>query len=90
MKTIYKYSIPIETFFSLNLPSGAKILSFQTQMGVPVIWAIVDPENKMEVRHFYIRGTGHPDHSGEMDDDIYIGTIQTGGLVWHLFEQREG
>ena len=33
MKTIYKYSIPIENFFSLNLPLGAKILTFQIQMG---------------------------------------------------------
>lgn len=89
MKTIYKYLIPIKDYFSLNLPLGAKILAFQIQMGKPVIWAIVDTENEMEVRHFYIRGTGHPDHSGEIEDDIYIDTIQAEALVWHLFEQRD-
>ncbi|MCK4828256.1 hypothetical protein KA005_71670 [bacterium] len=90
MKTIYKYSIPITDFFSLNLPMGAKILAFQTQGGLPVIWAIVNPENELEEREFCIRGTGHPDNSGKLDNDIYIGTIQTGILVWHLFEQKGG
>ena len=63
-------------------------MTFQIQTGIPVIWAVVNPENESEKRQFCIRGTGHLDHSGKIDDDIYIGTVQTGTLVWHLFEQK--
>lgn len=87
MRTIYKYSIPIERYFDLNLPLGAEILTFQTQNGQPMIWALVNPENEMERRFFTIHGTGQPDYSEY--SKAYIGTIQTGMLVWHLFETKE-
>ena len=88
MKTIYKYPVPLDEF-ELELPRGAKILTFQSQNNNPTIWALVDPLNKLEKRKFVIRGTGHPIMSNT-NNDVYIGTIQTEmGLVWHLFEKVE-
>ncbi|GAF77207.1 unnamed protein product [marine sediment metagenome] len=87
MKTIYKYPIPIKHFFNLELPRDAKILSFQTQLGIPVIWALINPENELIKRDFCIRGTGEPDYSEDRHIRTYLGTIQTGALVWHLFEE---
>jgi len=89
MKSIYKYRIPITDRFSLRLPKDATILSFQTQNGVPVVWAIIDTlEEITEERNFRLLGTGRP-----IPEDVelnYIGTTQQSiepPLVWHLFEE---
>lgn len=90
MITIYKYSVPIKDEFELELPQGAKILAFQTQNDDPMIWALVDSEKETGKRKFTIRGTGNPIESDMVDDDVYIGTIQKDGFVWHLFETFYG
>ena len=85
MKRIYKYPIPLTDEFTLKLPKGAKILTFQTQFDEAHVWAMVDPETKLETVSFKLFGTGHPVEDIEMFD--YIGTAQMKGglLVWHLF-----
>ena len=89
---VYKYEVPVTSIFMLYLPTGAKILNFQTQREEPTIWALVDetlPEEDTEQRTFFLVGTGHdvPD----LSDLIYIGTtLMAGGdLVWHLFEKGD-
>jgi len=86
MKRIYKYHVPIENNFHIEMPLGAHILSFQVQNEVAFIWALVEPKNKKVLRHFVLVGTGQ-----EFDPSWlgYIGTIQTyqGKFVWHLFEK---
>jgi len=59
MRKIFKYQIPIQDEFELELPVGARILSFQIQYEEPVIWAIVDPDAEKEKRYFNLYGTGH-------------------------------
>jgi len=90
MERIFKYKIPIADEFELELPVGARILTFQVQYGEPVIWAIVEPgkEEKVNVR-FRLYGTGHP-IKHELNSYRYIGTAQMadGQLVWHLFVER--
>ena len=90
IKRIYKYTIPVEDSFPLELPQGAKILTVQEQHGKPQIWALVDPENPTETREFCVVGTGHPIDEDEVTLD-YIGTFQLfgGNFVGHLFEIRE-
>ncbi len=87
---IYKYPVPmVGSFFNLELPSGAKILAFQAQIGNPMLWVLVDPEHThKETRHFAIRGTGTPMNDWRSTDK-YIGTIQIPPFVWHLFETKE-
>lgn len=94
MLRIYKYAIPIEAYFSLELPRGAKILTMQEQRGKPQIWALVNPESSTEIREFCIVGTGDM-----IDDDEetleYIGTLQIHNgvfrhlIIGHLFEIRK-
>lgn len=92
MFTIYKYSIPIEDEFTLDLPDGARILCVQTQHDAPQLWAVVDPEAQRITRRFAIRGTGHPVDEALADigmSSTYRGTFQlrNGSLVFHLFER---
>ena len=92
IKKIYKYTIPVENSFSLELPRGAKILTVQEQHGKPQIWALVDPENSTEAREFCVVGTGHPIVDDSPKETIdYIGTFQLfgGNFIGHLFEIRE-
>lgn len=91
MKTIHKYEVPIEERFKLRLPKEAVILSFQSQNGVPCIWAMVETAHINEDRRFRLFGTGHPIERIPKDEGLhYIGTAQqsqTPPLVWHLFEE---
>lgn len=80
--TIWKYQIQIVDSFALKMPKGATILCFQMQDGWPQIWATVDPDAEPEERRFAVVGTGNP--MPAVRD--YIGTVQVGRFVWHLFE----
>ena len=85
MKTIYKYDVPFEDHPIVQMPDGAVILAFQLQMGSGlVVWAIVDTEAPIQLRQLELCGTGHP--LGEVG--TYIGTVQQGRFVWHLFEAK--
>jgi hypothetical protein len=89
---IWKYSVEISSHFSVPMPKGARLLCVQSQEGAGALWALVDPEQKREARHFAVVGTGEslPDQGKGFK---YVGTWQTdsyGVLVWHLFERTEG
>lgn len=74
--------------FCMEMPKGARVLSLQTQGGVPMLWALVDPAktHKPEKRWFRIAGTGHP--IADVDSYTFIGTFQvmSGKLVFHVWE----
>ena len=84
MQSIWKYTIPIEGEFHLEIPRDAQILSVQVQHNEPCIWVLVDPKAHTVTTPFRIYGTGHPikGYPGH-----FIGTFQThgGDFVWHLF-----
>ena len=90
MKRIYKYKIPVEDYVEIDLPEGAKVLSFQCQREAPVIWALVDPGAPPQKRRFRFAGTGHS--INEATENLsFIGTAQmaSGALICHLFEMLE-
>lgn len=82
---IYKYTLQTIGEQTIPMPSGAKLLSVQTQNDAPQVWALVDERNPVANRKFATYGTGHPmpDAPGE-----YLGTYQIHGgmLVMHVFE----
>lgn len=84
--TIWKYTIEIADVQVLMLPAGARILTVQIQHGTVCAWAVVDPEALLVARKLFIVGTGHPTDLNE--SDIYLGTVQQGGFVWHVFEGK--
>ena len=56
MKKIYKYRIEVTDDQNIEMPVGAKILTVQTQNGVPCIWAMVDPNAEKERVHIRVHG----------------------------------
>ena len=92
---IYKFEIPIEDEFSINLPKGAKILTVQEQQNLsgiftlPYIWVLLDPDlGFIETRRFRLAGTGHSITEYSHIEYDYINTFQMhhGELILHLFE----
>ncbi len=89
MLTVYKYPIPVEGYFSLDLPRGAKILTIQAQYDEPVLWALVSPELPNEIRQFRLAWTGH--QIKEPEESLhFIGTFQLikDNFTGHLFELK--
>lgn len=87
-KKVFKYELETNDFQEFKMPKDSEILSIQTQKNTPCIWALVDPEEKLEQRFFRIYGTGH-DINYDMGISMkYIGTYQLfdGSLIFHVFE----
>ena len=82
---VWKYEIPHKQCFDLNMHSGAVILSVQMQKKIPVMWALVEPENPMETRSFRCCET---DESMSLSESLsHIGTFQLNDyLAFHVFE----
>lgn len=87
--TIWKFEIKPQDEIVLAMPTGARILTVQTQGGNPMLWAIVSPDAKVVRRTVYVRGTGH--QMGVAEGAAYIGTFQMlkGSLVFHVFDGGE-
>lgn len=86
MNTIWEFTIENTGHQTLQMPSGAHILSAQFQADEICLWALVNTENDHAPRDITIIGTGHPidpDFSGR-----FIGTVQQDNFVWHVFETK--
>jgi hypothetical protein len=94
-KTIWKFSTLISGQFAdsfrIKMPKGAEILTIQIDEkdNVPCIWALVDPNNEQEVRHFDLYGTGYDIPHDMGIERKYIGSYQyqRGQFVGHVFER---
>ena len=88
---IWKFGLDVADVQQVMMPEGAQILSVQTQMETPQLWALVDPSRGVEARTIALYGTGHPMPT---DPGRFLGTFQLsdGALVFHAFEpaQRKG
>ena len=88
MKQVWKYAIPTERCFQLNIPCVADILDVQIQKGGPCLWILVDPHSKRLMRRFAFFETAE-----EIDDSdqplAYVGTYQfgKGEVAMHLFQK---
>lgn len=87
MLAVWKFPVRFNDLTDVEMPDGAKILHVNDQYGVLCIWALVDPQQKKEIRQFRLAGTGHP-ISMPADKLIHVGSYLTAGgqLVFHLFE----
>lgn len=92
MRTVWKYKIILEREQAIDIPEGAKIVSFHKQ-GTRheddiFIWCLVDTDNPKETRRFFLLETGEPlDGLGDLE---YIDTLRfmAGTHVLHLFEKK--
>lgn len=88
MVTIYKYPIALTEKIVVDMPKWSQILSFQVQGDTPCLWALIETDNSLVQRQFYVVGTGQNlDALPITRLTQYIGTVQQGGFVWHLFER---
>lgn len=60
MKTIYKYSLPVQEKFVIELPAGAQIIRVDDVAGLFWLWAIVDTEAALVSRYIECYKTGQP------------------------------
>lgn len=84
--TIWKFPLAVTDEQVIMMPEFSKPLTVQMQGKTPTLWALVNPDRKMTPRNFYTFGTGHPVSSSAL---AYIGTYQTGPLVFHVFGDHE-
>lgn len=84
---IWKWTLEIVDYQTLEMPIDSKILCVQMQGLSLQLWAICDEEALKEERYFVIYGTGNPLSDNNWAEN-YIGTVQdsNGSLVWHVFE----
>jgi len=87
--TIWKFPLMVIDNQIIRMPKGAEILTVQTQNEEPCLWALVDVEAELEARFIDIFGTGHPVFLFKRTNKKYIGTFQTGQLVFHVFEAKD-
>ncbi len=83
MFSIWKYVLKVTDYQTIMMAQNAHILSVQEQYGNIVLWAESDTKAQPENRSFHVVATGqeHKEHPGK-----YIGTVQVGSLVWHIYE----
>jgi hypothetical protein len=77
MKAIYKYPLPVQEKYSIELPKDAKIVRCEDVDGLFFLWAIVetDPECEKELRHLEFYKTGQPIET-PLSDLVMIGTCK--------------
>ena len=75
------------------MPAKADILSVANQRDQIALWALVNLDNAMDARHIEVFPTGHeiPELPAIPRIAIrrFIGTVQIGAYVWHVFDRRE-
>lgn len=91
MKTIYKYTIPIDRPVTHSIPGGYSALPLyvDTQhrdIDKVQVWFLVDTDAPSVDRTFIVVGTGTP--FPVLDNISYIGTakVMEGTLMWHVLE----
>ena len=76
MKAIYKYSLPVQEKYGIELPEGAKIIRVEDVDGLFFLWAIVDTETEVkEIRHLEFYKTGQPIET-PLENLVMIGTCK--------------
>lgn len=75
MHTIFKYQIPVQEKFTLDLPDGANIIRVEDVDGMFFMWAMVDTEKELTKRYFECYKTGMPIET-PYEDLVFLGTCK--------------
>lgn len=93
-KVIWKWEFDGRVATSFEMPKGAQILHAaldgREREGHKLysIWALVDPNAEKEKRTFVVMGTGWKRDAGTWARLQHVSTVQEGGFVWHIFEEK--
>lgn len=88
MLTIWKYPLEIMGEQTISISEHNQPLDIQMQNGQPCLWAVVDTDADQVERKVYIVGTGQDVNPIKHVRAYYVGTVQEGRWVWHVFIQR--
>lgn len=84
MSTIWKFKLEV-TVQNITIPAKAEILSVANQNDKICLWALVEPHNPKIERVIEVVGTGWMIEPAKKRK--FIGTVQVGPFVWHVFER---
>lgn len=84
-KTIWKYEIPVKERYDIEIPENAQFLDVQNQNDNITMWFLLHPHSATVKRYFsvYVTGGAIPENPGK-----YLGTVQLGWFVAHVFEDE--
>lgn len=86
--TIWKFPINLRlNRQSISMPAGSTSLCVQLQNGAPMLWVSCDRNAPAKLYEIAIYGTGDNMLTGV--GHRYIGTLQVGRLVYHVFEVND-
>ena len=88
MQQIWKYPIYVTDRQMLHVPVNAIPLCVQVQAGNICLWAQVEPGPLDETWDVCVVGTGQDMYNVDSVIVGYVGTVQVGDFVWHVFIQR--
>ena len=73
MNKIFKYSLPVQEKYSIELPAGAKIIRVEDVDGLFFLWALVNiaEDHPKEIRNLEFYKTGQPIENPE--GLVYLG-----------------
>jgi hypothetical protein len=84
MPVIWKIPLRITDYQEVSVPRGAVPLSVAVQDRVLQAWVLVEPELPRVNHPVWVIGTGRA-----LDDTVdlggFLGTVQNGHYVWHVF-----
>lgn len=86
MWTIHKFPLLLHGTQILQFPPDAKMLSVAEQRDTLCLWALLDTTAPTVPWIVEIAGTGQP-HL-RVDPAAFVGTVQLGDHVWHVFVTR--
>ena len=74
--------------FEIKMPKNAQLLNVDIDANnSPCIWALVYPQEEMEIRHFELFGTGQELHNDMGIERKYVGSYSYGNFIGHIFER---
>jgi hypothetical protein len=82
MRTVWTFPLHGLQSQTIDAPCGARFLTAQVQANSICLWAEVDDKRELhEVRVFIVATGGYK----REDARHYIGTVQLGDYVWHVY-----
>lgn len=91
MRRVYKYQIGNTDLVNVSMPAGAKLLKAGIQGKNVVVWANVDPTERLSMRQFHVSMTGGevPDGGTYFDTVVFHNVPGLGDYVLHIFDLGE-
>ena len=89
MMTIWKYKLTVADTQYIAIPRGGQFLSVQMQGQDLCVWVLFNrAEPRVDRRAVHVIGTGNPIPDGLLRGTAFLGTVQCGAFVWHVFVDR--